>query len=482
MPGGGSLLSEIFPVSFPSSGIDGGDAQSGLLQHVQQNSHSVQGSKHGDIVLGGGAADLIAVAELTLGTQILGVDDIGDMSLTERIQYLIAAVSYLFQHMGADAVLLQEAGGALGGLYIEAQIIEGLVLNHINFQSLIATKTARVLLASQKGTIMEFGLRRAQGPDGAMSASRAAYIGGASSTSNTLAGKLYGIPVQGTMAHSWIMSFPTELEAFETYAQIYPNNSVFLIDTYDTLNSGIKNAIIVGKKLAAQGKKFGVRLDSGDIQYLSTEVRKALDSAGLHDATISVSNELDEHIIETLVQQKAPINSWGVGTHMVTGGEESSFTGVYKLAARKNPHQAGMIPAMKFSDNPEKTTNPGIKNVWRLYDADGMAKADILALEQETITENLEKRFFHPSVDYRQFVFTPAKVIPLLHKRIEKGNLIIPEIPPAEQLQKARKTLLSQLETFHGSYKRLLNPHIYKVSITEELKNLKLEFIKARIK
>lgn len=365
---------------------------------------------------------------------------------------------------------------------IEAQIIEGLVLNHINFQSLIATKTARVLLASQKGTIMEFGLRRAQGPDGAMSASRAAYIGGASSTSNTLAGKLYGIPVQGTMAHSWIMSFPTELEAFETYAQIYPNNSVFLIDTYDTLNSGIKNAIIVGKKLAAQGKKFGVRLDSGDIQYLSTEVRKALDSAGLHDATISVSNELDEHIIETLVQQKAPINSWGVGTHMVTGGEESSFTGVYKLAARKNPHQAGMIPAMKFSDNPEKTTNPGIKNVWRLYDADGMAKADILALEQETITENLEKRFFHPSVDYRQFVFTPAKVIPLLHKRIEKGNLIIPEIPPAEQLQKARKTLLSQLETFHGSYKRLLNPHIYKVSITEELKNLKLKFIKARIK
>ncbi|HIW35922.1 MAG TPA: nicotinate phosphoribosyltransferase [Candidatus Treponema faecavium] len=364
---------------------------------------------------------------------------------------------------------------------IEAQIIEGLVLNHINFQSLIATKTARVLLASQKGTIMEFGLRRAQGPDGAMSASRAAYIGGASSTSNTLAGKLYGIPVQGTMAHSWIMSFPSELEAFEAYAEIYPERTVFLIDTYDTLNSGIKNAIAVGKKLAAQGKQFGVRLDSGDIQYLSAEVRKALDAAGLTGASISVSNELDEHIIETLVQQRAPIDSWGVGTHMVTGGNESSFTGVYKLAARKNPNGAGMIPAMKFSDNPEKTTNPGIKNVWRLYDADGMAKADILALSHEEIQEGTQARFFHPSVDYRQFAFTPSRVVPLLTKKIEKGNMLAPPLAPAEQLQKARTAALAQLDTFHGSYKRLLNPHIYKVSITEELKNLKLEFIRARI-
>ena len=190
---------------------------------------------------------------------------------------------------------------------IEAQIIEGLVLNHINFQSLVATKTARVWLASGKGHIMEFGLRRAQGPDGAMSASRAAYIGGAAATSNALAGKLYNIPVLGTMAHSWIMSFPTELEAFESYAQLYPEKSIFLIDTYDTLNSGIKNAVTVGKKLVDQGYNFGVRLDSGDIQYLSNKVRKYLDREGLTNATISVSNELTEEIIQTLVQQKAPI-------------------------------------------------------------------------------------------------------------------------------------------------------------------------------
>ena len=197
---------------------------------------------------------------------------------------------------------------------IEAQLIEGLVLNSINFESLIATKAARIWHSSGYGNIMEFGLRRAQGSDGAMSASRAAFIGGASSTSNTLAGKKYGIPVKGTMAHSWIMSFETELEAFESYAELFPNNSIFLIDTYDTLGSGIENAIIVGKKLKEQGYNFGVRLDSGDIHYLSVEVRKRLDKAGLPDAFITVSNELSEEIIENLLLQKAPIDSWGVGT------------------------------------------------------------------------------------------------------------------------------------------------------------------------
>ena len=181
---------------------------------------------------------------------------------------------------------------------IQAQILEGLVLNTINFQSLIATKTARIWLASNKGAIMEFGLRRAQGADGAMSATRAAYIGGASSTSNTLAGKKFGIPVSGTMAHSWVMSFPTEEESFDAYASIYPDKTVFLIDTYGALESGIKSAIAAGKRLVQKGKKFGVRLDSGDIQYLSTQVRKELDKAGLSDATITISNELTEEIVE----------------------------------------------------------------------------------------------------------------------------------------------------------------------------------------
>ena len=263
---------------------------------------------------------------------------------------------------------------------IECQIIEGLVLNHVNFQSLIATKTSRIWLASKKAPIMEFGLRRAQGPDGAMSATRASYIGGAAGTSNTLAGKLFGIPVMGTMAHSWIMSHSSELEAFREYAKIYPENSVFLIDTYDTLKSGVKNAIIAGGELVEKGYNFGVRLDSGDIDYLTREVRKELDRAGFPQAKISVSNELTEEIITTLVARGAPINSWGVGTHMVTGGNESSFTGVYKLAARHDKKTDKMLPAMKFSDNPAKTTNPGIKNVFRLYDSNGMAYADILAL------------------------------------------------------------------------------------------------------
>lgn len=365
---------------------------------------------------------------------------------------------------------------------IEAQIVEGLVLNHINFQSLIATKTARVWLASKKGSIMEFGLRRAQGNDGAMSATRAAFIGGASGTSNTLAGKCFGIPVMGTMAHSWIMAYPSELDAFRAYASLYPTKTVFLIDTYDTLKSGIKNAIIAGGELVKKGLNFGVRLDSGDISYLTAEVRRELDKAGFPQATITVSNELTEEIIETLVQQHTPINSWGVGTHMVTGGNEASFTGVYKLAARHDKTSGTMKPAMKFSDNPEKSTNPGIKNVYRLFDENGMAKADILALADETLAPGDERRYFHPSVDYRQFSFAAASVQPMLRPVVKDGERADTKLPAAEQLRLARETMVKQLETLDDSYKRILNPHIYKVSLTEAAKDLKMEFISARIK
>ena len=365
---------------------------------------------------------------------------------------------------------------------IQAQIIEGLVLNTLNFQSLIATKSARVWLASKKGSIMEFGLRRAQGFDGAMSASRAAYIGGASSTSNTLAGKRFGIPVTGTMAHSWVMSFPSELEAFEAYAELYPDKSVFLLDTYDTLKSGIHNAIRAGKKLAEKGYNFGVRLDSGDIHYLSTEVRNILDKAGFPNAFISVSNELTEEIIETLVAGGAPITAWGVGTHMVTGGNDASFTGVYKLAARKNGLDGGFIPAMKFSDNPQKTTDPGIKNVWRLYGHDGMMKADIVALEDEIIEAGKERRFYHPAIDYRSFNFTPDKVEALLVKRIENGERTEKRADEKDLLIEGRKTMQTQLAKLDATHQRILNPHIYKVSITEKLKDLKLRFIEGYLK
>ncbi len=364
---------------------------------------------------------------------------------------------------------------------IEAQIVEALVLNHINFQSLIATKTARIWLSSKKGSIMEFGLRRAQGPDGGMSATRASFIGGAAGTSNTLAGKLYDIPVMGTMAHSWIMAFPSELEAFEAYAKLYPTKAIFLIDTYDTLRSGIKNAIKVGSKLVEKGYNFGVRLDSGDISYLTTEVRKELDKAGFPQATITVSNELTEEIVETLVQNNTPINSWGVGTHMVTGGNEASFTGVYKLAARYDKTTQKNIPAMKFSDNPEKNTNPGIKNVYRLYDEDGNARADIISTEDEVIEANKEYRYFHPMVDYRQFTFKASRVEPLLHKVVEKGCRVEQKQEAGKVLRKAHELMQQQLESLDASYKRILNPHIYKVSLTQAMKDLKIQFIEKRI-
>ncbi|MCL2244499.1 MAG: nicotinate phosphoribosyltransferase [Treponema sp.] len=366
---------------------------------------------------------------------------------------------------------------------IECQIIEGMLLNIINFQSLIATKTCRIWLASRKGNVMEFGMRRAQGPDGALSASRAAYIGGASGTSNTLAGKIFGIPVMGTMAHAWVMSFDSEEEAFDSYADLYPDRTVLLIDTYDTLKSGILNAIKTGKKLAQSGKNFGVRLDSGDIQYLSTEVRRLLDEAGLSRAFITVSNDLDEYIIETLVKDGAPVNTWGVGTRMVTGGQastsmSSAFTGVYKLSARMEGGKT--IPVMKLSDNPEKTTNPGIKQVWRIWDQKGGAVADVLSIDDGTdeLKTGTRYSFWHPSGDYRHFSHTlEGSIEPLLKKRVEGGRFT-GDLPSLAEIQ---SFAAANLERFDSTYKRLLNPHVYKVSITEKLRDLKLELIQKHL-
>jgi len=359
---------------------------------------------------------------------------------------------------------------------IECQIIEGMLLNIINFQSLIATKARRVWLASGKGSIMEFGLRRAQGPDGAMSATRAAYIGGAIGTSNTLAGKTFGIPVLGTMAHSWVMSFPGEEASFNAYAQLYPDSAVFLIDTYDTLKSGIISAINAGKKLQERGKNFGVRLDSGDIQYLSIEVRRMLDNAGLNKATITASSDLDESIIETLVNAGAPVDTWGVGTRMVTGTADAAFSGIYKMAACEDA-DGRLAPVMKFSDNPEKTTNPGIKQVWRLRDSKGAALADVLALDNDDVAAmqpGTRARFWHPAADYRHFfhiIEMPPQ--PLLKERIAGGKLC----GPHPSLNDIRAHCAADLDAFDATYKRLLNPHGYKVSITEKLRGLKLDLL-----
>ncbi|MDR2942316.1 MAG: nicotinate phosphoribosyltransferase [Treponema sp.] len=363
------------------------------------------------------------------------------------------------------------------GSLIECQIIEGLLLNTINFQSLIATKTCRIWLASGKGKLMEFGMRRAQGFDGAVSASRAAYIGGAGGTSNTLAGKIFGIPVMGTMAHSWIMSYNSEEEAFDAYAALYPDRSIFLIDTYDSLKSGVFSAIKAGKKLTAQGKNFGVRLDSGDIQYLSTEVRRLLNEAGLPKAFITVSNDLDENIIETLVKEGAPVDSWGVGTRMVTGGNVAAFTGVYKLTARLEGNTA--VPVMKFSDNPEKTTNPGVKQVWRIWDQKGGAVADLLGIDDDDDKPREGQRhcFWHPSADYRHFFYDIENAEALLKKRLE-GGCLCAELPSLDVIKAYAS---ANLDRFDATYKRLLNPHIYKVSITEKLRQLKLELIEKNL-
>jgi nicotinate phosphoribosyltransferase len=380
------------------------------------------------------------------------------------------------------AVFPQEPLIRVEGRLIECQLIEGLLLNFINFQSLIATKSARVYLASKMGRVMEFGLRRAQGPDGAMSAARAAFIGGASGTSNVAAGREYGIPVMGTMAHSWVMAYPGEEEAFQAYADLYPQNPIFLIDTYDTLKSGLKNAVRVGRRLAEKGLSFGVRLDSGDIAYLSAAVRRVLDEAGLNKATITVSNDLDETIIDALTSENAPIDFWGVGTQLVTGARDAAFTGVYKLTARKDSG-GRWVPAIKLSDNPEKTTTPAIKQVWRLHDRQGTALADVMSIDDagqagSAVPERIgqgSRTFWHPSGDYRHFTLdVDGSAAPLLSVKMKDGKITAPP-PPLKEIQQNAMRSLGELD---GSYKRLLNPHIYKVSVTEKLRELKLRLIK----
>ena len=356
---------------------------------------------------------------------------------------------------------------------MEAQLIESLLLNIINYQTLVATKTARIYLASNEGKVLEFGLRRAQGWNGALQASRAAYIGGASATSNTLAGKLFGIPVSGTMAHSWVMAFGNEEESFRRYADLYPTSTIVLIDTFETLGSGLRNAIAIGKELQSEGHQFGVRLDSGDIQYLSKEVRKALDAEGLEEAKIAVSNELNEEIIHQLVTANSPIDLWGVGTQLVTGGDEASLTGVYKLAAKYR--NGSYEPTMKISDNPEKSTNPGIKQLHRFYDNHGQPVADLVSLEDEEIVKGGSYSFYHPAIDYRHFRFENAQNIEPLIQRVMKDGKRSRELPTLPEIQERTK---SQLGCLDETYKRIINPHIYKVSISSKLKGLKQEILK----
>lgn len=360
------------------------------------------------------------------------------------------------------------------GPILQGQLLETALLNIINFQTLIATKAARVCQATEGEPVLEFGLRRAQGIDGGMAASRAAHIGGCAATSNVLAGMRYGIPVRGTHAHSWVMSFDTEEEAFNAYADAMPNNCVFLVDTYDTLE-GVQHAVQVGRKLREQGHEMvGIRLDSGDLAYLSIEARKILDDAGFPQALIVASNDLDEHIITSLKQQGARISIWGVGTKLVTAYDQPAMGGVYKLGAVRDAAGEWHY-RLKLSEQAIKISNPGIQQVRRFFH-EGEFIGDMIYNEGQPVKND------HLIVDPTNM--TRSKKIPqsataedLLVPVFREGALVY-GLPPIVQI---RERTAFQLTGFHPGIKRFLNPHLYPVGLELGLYHLKTELIlKAR--
>jgi len=356
----------------------------------------------------------------------------------------------------------------------EAQFIETALLNILNFQTLVATKSARVCLAADGDPVIEFGVRRAHGPNGGLSAARAAFIGGAQATSNLMAGRVFGIPVRGTVAHSWIESFPTELESFQAFKTIYPKNCILLVDTYDTLRSGIPNAIKIGNELREkkEGDLLGIRLDSGDLTFLSREARKRLDEAGFDRTHILGSSDLDEWLIESIKKQGAEVDIWGVGTRLVTSYSCPALGGVYKLSAILEDGR--MRPKLKVSDDPEKTTNPGIKKVFRFYDENQLMRGDVIVGEGESIPERQPVKAFHPMLPHIYKTY-PAhfKREEILIPIFQNGQKVY-QTPPLSQIQKRTLQSFTHLRPEH---KRLQNPHIYHVSLGEKLFRQKQELI-----
>lgn len=360
------------------------------------------------------------------------------------------------------------------GPYIQAQLLETMLLLVINHQSMIATKANRMVRASEGRSIMEFGSRRAQGADAANLGAKAAYIAGAIGTANTLADFKYGTPALGTMAHSWIQSFDTELEAFETYARTYPHATTLLIDTYDTLKSGVPNAIkCFDNILKPQGiRPIGVRLDSGDMAYLSKETRKMLDTAGYEDVKIVSSNSLDEFKIRDLLLQGAKIDSFGVGENLITSKSNPVFGGVYKLVAidEKGKH----LPKIKISENIEKITTPGFKQVYRIYDSEtNKAKADLITLHDEVIDTDKPLTIFHPLFTWKRKTLNHYYVKPLLVPIYQKGKLVY-ERPSIEEI---KKHCQEELETLWEEYKRFDTPQLYKVDLSQKLWDLKNDLL-----
>lgn len=361
---------------------------------------------------------------------------------------------------------------------MEAQLVETAILNIINHQSLIATKTSRVAYAAQGDGIMEFGLRRAQGPDAGIYGARAAMIGGCIGTSNVLAGQLFDVPVMGTHAHSWIMSFPDEYTAFKTYADLYPTACTLLVDTYDTLKSGVPNAIRVFQEMRDAGiplKHYGIRLDSGDLAYMSKKARKLLDDAGFPDAVIAASSDLDEYLIDSLKVQKAAITSWGVGTNLITSKDCPAFGGVYKLAAVMGEN-GEFIPKIKLSENSEKVTNPGNKTIYRIYEKDsGKVKADLICLVGEHFDENEPLLLFDPLETWKKTKLKGGSytIRELLLPVIQNGTCVY----TSPSVMEIRDYCAKELDTLWDETKRLVNPHNMYVDLSKKLYDIKIELL-----
>ena len=359
---------------------------------------------------------------------------------------------------------------------MQAQLVETALLTIVNHQTLIATKANRVCYAAgENGTVMEFGLRRAQGPDAGIYGARAAMIGGCVGTSNVLTGKMFDIPVLGTHGHSWVMSFDSELEAFRAYADTYPDACLLLVDTYDTIRQGIPNAITVFKELRAKGHEpLGIRIDSGDLAYLSKKARAMLDEAGFPNATITASSDLDEEVIFDLRAQGAKIDTWGVGTRLITSQNAPSLGGVYKLSALEKNGE--MIPKIKLSENKGKTTNPGYKKVLRIYDkAKHKALADLICLDEEQYDETKPLTIFDPVDTWKKLRLTNYTLRELLVPVFVRGK----QVYHSPCLQDICAYAKQEMQTLWEEYKRLTKPHLYKVDLSEQLYELKQALIEA---
>ena len=362
---------------------------------------------------------------------------------------------------------------------MEAQLIETAILNIINHQSLIATKASRVVYAAQGDGIMEFGLRRAQGPDAGIYGARAAMIGGCIGTSNVLTGKMFNVPVKGTHAHSWIMSFPDEYTAFKTYAEMYPNACILLVDTYDVLDSGVPNAIRVFSEMREKNPNFhgyGIRIDSGDLAYLSKRAYEMLYEAGFGDAIISASSDLDEYLIDSLKAQGAKINSWGVGTNLITSKDCPAFGGVYKLAAIKNGAEEEYVPKIKLSENTEKITNPGNKTIFRIYDKEtGKIRADLICLAEETFDDSQDMIIFDPIETWKKTKIKGGTYTlrELLVPVFQKGLCVYTSPSVMEMRSICRK----EQNTLWPETRRLVNPHEVYVDLSDKLYKVKSELL-----